>query len=62
MDDDVSTDFLTVPLNRKSMHIYYVRNAILDKLKAALPFFRGTLLDVGCGHMPYKSTVFGRER
>jgi SAM-dependent methyltransferase len=39
------------------MHIYYVRNAILNKLKAALPFFRGTLLDVGCGHMPYKSAV-----
>jgi SAM-dependent methyltransferase len=39
------------------MHIYYVRNAILKKLKAALPLFRGTLLDVGCGHMPYKSAV-----
>lgn len=39
------------------MHIYYDRAIILNKLKAALPFFRGTLLDVGCGHMPYKSTV-----
>lgn len=39
------------------MHIYYVRNAILTKLKTALPFFRGRLLDVGCGHMPYKSTI-----
>jgi SAM-dependent methyltransferase len=39
------------------MHIYYVRNAILNKLKAALPLFRGTLLDVGCGHMPYRSAV-----
>ena len=39
------------------MHIYYVRNAILTKLKAALPLFRGKLLDVGCGHMPYKSTL-----
>ena len=43
------------------MHIYYVRNAILTKLKAALPFFSGTLLDVGCGHMPYKSAVLGAD-
>jgi SAM-dependent methyltransferase len=43
------------------MHIYYVRNAILNKLKAALPFFRGTLLDVGCGHMPYKSAVLAAD-
>jgi SAM-dependent methyltransferase len=57
MGSSLEKDFLSVPLSRKSMHIYYVRNAILTKLRAALPFFRGRLLDVGCGHMPYKSII-----
>ena len=57
MDPILGTDFLNVPLCRNSMHIYYVRNSILTKLKAAIPLFRGRLLDVGCGHMPYKSMI-----
>ena len=57
MDSHLETEFLNVPLQRKSMHIYYVRNAILNKLRTALPLFRGKLLDVGCGYMPYKSTI-----
>ena len=43
------------------MHIYHDRVSILNSLKRALPFFRGTLLDVGCGHMPYKSIVLAAD-
>jgi SAM-dependent methyltransferase len=61
MGSDLKTDFLNVPLQRKSMHLYYVRNAILRKLKEAIPLFTGKLLDVGCGHMPYKSTLLASD-
>jgi SAM-dependent methyltransferase len=57
MESNLETDFLDVPLQRKSMHLYCVRSAILGKLRAAIPHFRGKLLDVGCGHMPYKTML-----
>ena len=61
MTPNLTTEFLSVPLTRRSMHIYHDRVSILNSLKRALPFFRGTLLDVGCGHMPYKSIVLGAD-
>lgn len=57
MEASLEMNFVQIPLRRTSMHIYYVRNAILNKLREALPLFRGKLLDVGCGHMPYKSML-----
>jgi SAM-dependent methyltransferase len=36
---------------------YGVRKAILGALEAELPSFHGTLLDVGCGEMPYRTLL-----
>jgi SAM-dependent methyltransferase len=33
---------------------FHPRRAILNALKKQLPNFHGTLLDIGCGQMPYK--------
>ena len=62
MDATLEGEFLDVPLQRKSMHLYYVRHSILEKLKAALPYFTGKVLDVGCGHMPYKSIITSSDK
>ncbi len=36
------------------------KKAIFSALRNALPCFSGTLLDVGCGDMPYKSLILER--
>jgi SAM-dependent methyltransferase len=46
-------DFLN-PISLRRLEIQQSRRAILDALVAELPNFCGTLLDVGCGRMPYK--------
>lgn len=46
-------DFLNPnPFNR--LDVFFARRAIVGALKEQLPKFHGTLLDVGCGEMPYK--------
>lgn len=41
---------------------YRLRRDIRDALAAQLPRFTGTLLDVGCGDMPYKPLLTGVTR
>jgi SAM-dependent methyltransferase len=36
---------------------FIIRSAILQALRDTLPRFSGRLLDVGCGHMPYRSLL-----
>jgi SAM-dependent methyltransferase len=39
------------------MDIYHAQNAILKCLRANIDQFHGTLLDIGCGKMPYKPLI-----
>ena len=41
----------------KSLDLFIQRQAILGQLRAVLPELHGTLVDVGCGEMPYRSLV-----
>ena len=41
----------------EQLDTYVVRRAIVGALNGVLPKFKGTLLDVGCGHMPYKELL-----
>jgi glycosyltransferase involved in cell wall biosynthesis len=50
-------NFLDVKLLPRSLDIYVVRKSILIELKQSITNFAGTLLDVGCGQMPYKSLL-----
>ena len=61
MEIDIDKEFLKIPLNRDNMHIYIVRNSILKQIKKTLPLFKGKLLDIGCGHKPYKSLFLSPE-
>lgn len=47
--------FVFPKLNLDNIDRYAIRKSIFDALNSNLGFFRGNLLDVGCGKMPYKS-------
>jgi SAM-dependent methyltransferase len=49
--------FLGPTLTWRTLDRYHVRRTILEALRANLPRFSGTLLDVGCGDMPYRSLL-----
>ncbi len=44
-------------LTLKNIDLFFIRTSILTALKKAIPNFSGTLLDVGCGYMPYKDLI-----
>lgn len=46
--------FVFPKLNLDNIDRYTIRKSIFDALNSNLGFFRGNLLDVGCGKMPYK--------
>lgn len=50
-------EFLSPKFTPDNLDKFLVRTAILSALQETLPDFSGTLLDVGCGYMPYKSLV-----
>lgn len=41
--------------------LYLVRKGILERLDRAIPLFSGTLLDVGCGQMPYRDHILAHN-
>lgn len=52
-----SDNFTNVKLRINTLDIYHFRNAILTSTKAAIPYFKGNFLDVGCGNKPYKNLI-----
>lgn len=53
----IDREFLDVELNKHTVHIYTVRKALLRAVQNSLQAFSGTLLDVGCGKMPYRDLI-----
>ena len=51
------SDFVNIKLNNKNLDIYHARNSIFKAIEDAIPNFKGNLLDVGCGKMPYKNYI-----
>lgn len=50
-------NFIDIPFQRENLDLYYIRTSIFNALKKNLPYFKGELLDIGCGKMPYKEYV-----
>ena len=50
-------NFTNIPFTKENLDRYYIRTAIFDALKIALKEFKGNLLDIGCGKMPYKNYI-----
>jgi glycosyltransferase involved in cell wall biosynthesis len=54
--------FLNPQLTIENMDKYLVRINILNALKAVLPGLSGTLIDLGCGEMPYKHFILSNSK
>jgi SAM-dependent methyltransferase len=52
-------DYLDPRFRPGSLDRAIPRRATLDALEAHVPTLRGTVLDVGCGHQPYRSVLTG---
>jgi SAM-dependent methyltransferase len=50
-------DFVNPPFKLENQDRYVIRSAIYRALRSILPNLYGSLLDVGCGQMPYKSYI-----
>lgn len=61
IDKTIQQDFLSMPLKSGNMPFYSIRTSILESVKESSLLFHGTVLDVGCGIMPYKSIVLANS-
>jgi SAM-dependent methyltransferase len=55
-------EFLNIKISYKHLDKFYIRKKIFDALQAVLPLFKGNLLDVGCGKMPYKNHIIRNSK
>jgi len=53
----ISRTFLAPRCSCRTLDTYWARRSVLRHLQAVLPRFSGTLLDIGCGQMPYRPVV-----
>jgi glycosyltransferase involved in cell wall biosynthesis/ADP-heptose:LPS heptosyltransferase/ubiquinone/menaquinone biosynthesis C-methylase UbiE len=58
----INDSFLNPELSLENMDKYIVRTSILKALKAVLPEFKDTLLDLGCGEMPYRDLILANSK
>lgn len=50
-----SDGFIDIPFTSGNLDRYVIRTAILRAIRDSLSVFRGELLDIGCGAMPYRA-------
>lgn len=50
-------DFINILFTIENLDRYYIRTSIFNALKESLIYFKGNLLDIGCGKMPYKNYI-----
>jgi len=58
----MTDNFIDIPFKEENLDLYYIRGAILAALKENLSFFKGNLLDIGCGKMPYKEFILANSQ
>ncbi|TDN89147.1 ubiquinone/menaquinone biosynthesis C-methylase UbiE [Salegentibacter sp. 24] len=58
----MKSDFINIQLEKSNLDIYYIRTSIFNALKKALPLFQGSVLDIGCGKMPYKEYILNHSK
>ncbi len=55
-------NFINIPFNSGNLDLYFQRKSILNVIKSNLPAFKGSLLDAGCGKMPYRDFILSNSR
>jgi len=53
----MESEFLDLRCTPESLDLCIVRSSIQRAIRECAPMLNGTLLDIGCGHMPYKSML-----
>lgn len=53
----MANDFINIPFSIENLDKYFIRTSIFNAIKNAIPYFKGSLLDVGCGQMPYRDYI-----
>jgi len=49
--------FINISFSLENLDSYYIRTSILNSLKSSIPYFKGSLLDIGCGKKPYQNFI-----
>jgi SAM-dependent methyltransferase len=57
IQERIEKEFHSMPLRPGTMTFYSARSSILASVKAETASFYGTVLDVGCGFMPYRELI-----
>lgn len=60
--EEIERHFLNIQLKEDSMGSYMPRTTLLNAVKKSLYVFKGDLLDIGCGMMPYKELIINRNK
>lgn len=53
----MENDFINIPFEIKNLDRYYIRTSIFNGINESLINFKGRLLDIGCGKMPYRDHI-----
>lgn len=53
----MADNFTKIPFTANNLDRYFIRTSIFSSVKRSLPYFKGRLLDVGCGQMPYRDYI-----
>jgi len=48
-------NFINISFTKDNLDRYVIRTSIINAINSSLPSFKGDLLDIGCGKMPYKN-------
>jgi SAM-dependent methyltransferase len=54
-------NFINIKFTYNNIRIYFVRTSIINSLKSNLKIFKGKILDIGCGKMPYKNYILNNS-
>ncbi|WP_370479353.1 class I SAM-dependent methyltransferase [Tamlana flava] len=55
-------DFTDITFSANNLDRYYIRTSIFNALKMQTKIFKGDLLDVGCGKMPYRNFILEHSK
>lgn len=59
--DNTFDNFVKIPFSHTNLDRYFVRKSIVAALEWALSSLKGSLLDAGCGKMPYKEYILNNS-
>ena len=53
----IADNFTKVPFTLKNLDRFSVRSSIFTSIRSSIKHFKGNVLDIGCGKMPYKEFI-----